>query len=49
MRLALEMAGDLGINLPTTKAANEEYVKALGKYGDEDFSSIYKVTSLKDL
>jgi len=45
MRLALEMAGDLGINLPTTKAANEEYVKALGKYGDEDFSAIYKVTT----
>jgi 3-hydroxyisobutyrate dehydrogenase-like beta-hydroxyacid dehydrogenase len=45
MRLALEMAGDLGIKLPTTKAANEEYVKALGKYGDEDFSAIYKVTT----
>mmetsp|Transcript_14707 Transcript_14707/g.24389 ORF Transcript_14707/g.24389 Transcript_14707/m.24389 type:complete len:293 (-) Transcript_14707:1744-2622(-) len=47
MRLALEMGKELGLSLPTTKAANEEYLKALDAHGDEDFSAVYEQSSKK--
>ena len=42
MQLALNMSQDLGVALPTSAASNGEYVKALGAFGDEDFSAVYK-------
>lgn len=44
MRLALELASQKGITLPTTTAANQVFVKAIEEKncGDEDFSSVFK-------
>jgi glyoxylate/succinic semialdehyde reductase len=47
MRLALEMGAELGLPLPTTAAANEEFVKALDEHGDEDFSAVYEQSTKK--
>ena len=41
MRFALELALQLGVSLPTSDAANNEYLKVMDKAGDEDFSAIY--------
>ena len=41
MRFALELASQLGVSLPTSDAANNEYLKVMDKAGDEDFSAIY--------
>lgn len=47
MRLALEMGSSLGLSLPTTVAANEEYVKVLDERGDDDFSAVYEQSTKK--
>ena len=45
MRFALAMAGSLGLTLPTTEAANSEYLKALDSgRGDDDFSAVHTVS-----
>jgi len=47
MRLALAMGGDLGLPLPTTKAANEQFLSVLDSRGDEDFSAVYVAADKK--
>ena len=44
MRLALALTKDLGQDLPTTKAANDEFLSVLESKGDEDFSAVYAAT-----
>jgi 3-hydroxyisobutyrate dehydrogenase-like beta-hydroxyacid dehydrogenase len=39
-RLALDLAADKGVTVPTVAAANESYVKVLETAGDEDFSAV---------
>jgi ABC-type Na+ efflux pump permease subunit len=39
-RLALDLAADKGVTVPTVAAANESYVKVLDTAGDEDFSAV---------
>jgi len=46
MRLALAMSAELGVQLPTTAAANEQFVSVLDSRGDEDFSAVYAATKL---
>jgi len=41
LRLALELADDLNLSLPTTKAANEQFIKVLDSHGDEDLSAVF--------
>lgn len=47
MRLALELGDSLGLSLPTTKAANQEYLSVLKERGDEDFSAVYEQSKKK--
>merc|ERR1711871_815009 len=47
MKFALGLADQLGISLPTTIAANEEYLKVLESKGDEDFCAIHTVDRKK--
>jgi len=45
MRLALELAAQKGVELPTSRAANDNYLKAMAQpvdAGDEDFSAVFK-------
>lgn len=46
-RLALELADQKGVNLPTAAAANTLYERAVGEQGlgDEDFSAVYKAVT----
>jgi glyoxylate/succinic semialdehyde reductase len=42
MKLALLLADELGVPLPTSAAANEQYKRAKGKgRGDDDFASVH--------
>lgn len=44
LKLALDLAKEQGMQLPTTHAANDSYVKALSEgLGDEDFCAVAKV------
>lgn len=47
MRLALELAAQNDLPLPTAVAANELYKKAMDELnrGDEDFSAVYKAVT----
>lgn len=47
MKFALAMADQLNVSLPTTTAANEEYVKLLETKGDDDFCAVYAVDRKK--
>lgn len=40
MRLALELAEQVGVSLPVSAAANREYEKVLPSRGEEDFSAV---------
>jgi 3-hydroxyisobutyrate dehydrogenase-like beta-hydroxyacid dehydrogenase len=45
LRLALDLASQHGVELPTSTAANNIYVKAMDaplNAGDDDFSAVYK-------
>ena len=42
MRFALALASDLGISLPVSVAADEQFKKVLGARGDEDFAAVYE-------
>eukprot|EP01034_Spumella_vulgaris_P026195 gene26194-32732_t len=44
LKLALDLAAQKGVTLPTTAAANQQYEPAMEKHnlGDEDFSAVYK-------
>lgn len=42
-RLALDLAAQKNVTLPTTSAANQQYVTAIEHgLGDQDFSAVYK-------
>lgn len=44
-RLALDLASQHGVELPTSAAANVNYLKAMDAplgAGDDDFSAVYK-------
>ena len=42
MRLALLLADELGVALPTSASANEQYKRAKGQgKGDEDFAAVH--------
>lgn len=41
MRLALELGEGLGLPLPTSEAANKQFVSVLESRGDDDFSAVY--------
>jgi 3-hydroxyisobutyrate dehydrogenase-like beta-hydroxyacid dehydrogenase len=47
MRLALALASDLGVSLPTTDAANQQFLSVLDERGDEDFSAVYAAAAAK--
>ena len=42
LRLALELAAGVNVEMPTTSAANQVYLQALEECGDLDFSSVIK-------
>ena len=42
MRLALELAKDVGVSMPVFDAANKQYEKVLAAHGDEDFCAVMK-------
>lgn len=42
MRLALALADQVGANLPTNVAANEQFLSVLEASGDEDFAAVHK-------
>ena len=45
-RLALDLAEQSGITLPTATAANGQYERAMAAgLGDEDFSAVFKTAS----
>lgn len=48
-RLALDLAEQSGVSLPTTQAANEVYVRAIQdqQAGDDDFCAVIKAYSAK--
>ena len=41
MRFAILLAEEVGLNLPTTKAANEEFLKVVEESGDDDFAAVH--------
>jgi glyoxylate/succinic semialdehyde reductase len=43
MRFALDLARNLGVCLPTSQAANAEYLRALDTHGDDDFCAVYDI------
>ena len=43
MKFALSLASQVGLDLPTTKVANEEYLKVLSDVGDDDFAAVHTV------
>ena len=47
MRLALELGNSVGLELATSAAANEEYIKVLDEHGNKDFSAIYEQSTKK--
>jgi glyoxylate/succinic semialdehyde reductase len=42
IRFALALADQLGVGMPTTAAANEQFKRAKIDHGDEDFSAVYE-------
>lgn len=42
IRLELELAAQLGVNMPVTTASNARYESVLSTHGDDDFSAIMK-------
>lgn len=43
MRLALELSDEMNLDLPTSKAANEEFMNAMRQdMGDLDLSAVFK-------
>lgn len=40
-RLALELAKEVGVSLPTSSAANGVYEEVLQERGDEDISAVF--------
>lgn len=48
LRLALELADEVGCKTPVAEAANSEYVKAMGQgLGDSDFSAVLEAVALQ--
>lgn len=43
MRFALQLASQVGLELPTTKTANDEYLKVISEVGDDDFAAVHTV------
>ena len=47
MKLALDLAAQNGLNLPTTDAANGQFKSLLDSCGDEDFCAVHKADKKK--
>lgn len=47
MKLALDLAAQIGLNLPTTDAANDQFKSLLDSCGDEDFCAVHKADKKK--
>jgi glyoxylate/succinic semialdehyde reductase len=47
IRFALGLGDQLGVSMPTSAAANEQYKMARNEHGDEDFSAVYTVLQKK--